>query len=110
MLKQSCALVTLLLFPASLAFGDVMSDASKVGANAGAMSYCKDHVSSDDDRSKYSLLSVKTMEEYNDLSDDDKVKALVMRKAAENGDYLGKPLDEDRCDSLRKSLFLRYRD
>ncbi len=108
--RQFLVLVFVLMVPASLAAADVISDASSIGANAGAMSYCKDHVASDDDRSKYSLLSIKTMEAYNELSDEDKVKALVMKKAAEDGEYLGKPLDEDRCDSLRKTLFLKYRD
>ena len=97
------------LHVAGSASGDVISEAAKIGANAGAMNYCKDKIASDDDKSKYSLLSIKAMKEYKDLDSSDRVKALVYRKAAEDGDYLGDPLTEKRCDSLRKMLFIKYK-
>lgn len=87
---------------------DIVSDAAKLGANTGAMKYCRDKIASDDDRGKYNLLVLKTTEEYGDLDSDEKLKALVFRRAAEDGDYLGDPLTEDRCDSIRKILFLKY--
>ncbi|WP_244915545.1 hypothetical protein [Vibrio hyugaensis] len=85
-----------------------ITDASKIGANAGAMSYCYDHIASGKDKSKYRLLKLKTLEEYQDLDSDDRARALVMKKAAEDGEYLGDPLDKSRCNSLRKMLFVKY--
>jgi len=103
--------VLLVTFLTCIAVGaasaEVFSEAAKIGANAGAMNYCKDNVASSDDRSKYKLLAIKALKKYDDLSSDEKVKALVFRKAAEGGDYLGDPLTEKRCDSLRKLLFLQ---
>lgn len=87
---------------------DVISDAAKIGANAGAMEYCEKRIARGDDKSKYKLLTISTFKEFDDLDSSDKAKALVYKKAAEDGDYLGDPLDEDRCDSLRKMLFLKY--
>ena len=103
------ALVAALVVP-GISAADLMSDAAKIGANAGAMKYCEENVASPDDQNKYRLLKVSAYREYDDLDDSDKVKALVARKAAEDGDYLGDPLDEERCDRLRKMLFLKYRD
>ena len=85
-----------------------ITDASKIGANAGAMSYCYDHIASSKDKSKYRLLKLKTLEEYQDLDSGDRARALVMKKAAEDGEYLGDPLDKSRCNSLRKMLFVKY--
>jgi hypothetical protein len=44
---------------------------------------------------------------YDDLNSEDRLKALVFRKSAEDGEYSGDPVTEDRCDSIRKLLFLR---
>ena len=71
------------------------------------MTYCKDNIASKADKGKYNLLAIKTLKEYDDLDSDDELKALVFRKSAEDGDYLGDPLTEDRCDSIRKLLFLQ---
>jgi hypothetical protein len=92
--------------------GSVMavSDAAKIGANAGAMGYCKDKYGAGSDKSKYNLLKIKTLGVYDELDGDDKARALAMKKAAEDGDYLGDPLTKDRCDSLRKMLYLKYAD
>ena len=92
----------------SFVHADVISEAAKIGANAGAMEYCEEQIASKDDRSKYKLLSISTYKEFDDLDSSDKTKALIYRKAAEDGDYLGDPLDEERCDSLRKMLYLKY--
>jgi hypothetical protein len=86
---------------------EIFSDAAKIGANAGAMTYCKDNIAAEEDRGKYNLLAIKTLKEYDDLDSEDRLKALVFRKSAEDGEYLGDPLTEDRCDSIRKLLFLR---
>jgi hypothetical protein len=87
---------------------DLISEAAKIGANAGAMDYCERRIAKGDDKSKYKLLSISTYKEFDDLDSSDKAKALVYKKAAEDGDYLGDPLDRGRCDSLRKMLFLKY--
>ena len=93
----------------SAASADVFSDAAELGANAGAMAFCGDAFADDDDDGRYKLLELKLLEEFGDLPDDQKVKALVLKKAAEDdGDYLGKKLDRDRCTSLRKMLYLKY--
>ncbi len=94
---------------ASVANADLVSEAAKIGANAGAMDYCEKRVAKGDDKSKYKLLSISTYKEFDDLDSLYKAKALVYKKAAEDGDYLGDPLDRDRCESLRKMLFLKYR-
>ena len=95
------------VFATSSATAEIFSEAATIGANAGAMNYCRDNIASDEDRGKYNLLAIKTLKQYDDLPSDDKVKALVLRKAAEDGDYLGDPLTGDRCDSLRKLLYIR---
>ena len=92
---------------AGSAYSALVSDAAKIGANAGAMAYCKDNIASEDDKGKYNLVAIKALKEFDDLNSGDKVKALVFRKAAEDGDYLGDPLTENRCDSIRKLLFLK---
>ena len=94
---------------AASANAEVFSEAAKIGANAGAMKYCRDKVANSDDKSKYKLLAIKSAKEFDDLDGDDKIKALVYRKAAEDGEYLGDPLTEDRCDKVRKLLFLKYK-
>lgn len=99
----------LILLTSTIGFNAyAITDASKIGANAGAMSYCYDHIASSKDKSKYRLLKLKTLEEYQDLDSGDRARALVMKKAAEDGDYLGDPLDKSRCNSLRKMLFVKY--
>ena len=108
---RSGALVVLgsvLVFAMGTATADVFSEAAKIGANAGAMKYCKDKVASGDNRGKYNLLAIEAAKRYDDLDRGDKRRALVTRKAAEDGDYLGDPLTKQRCDSLRKLLFLEY--
>ena len=97
------------MFAMGTATADVFSEAAKIGANAGAMKYCKDKVASGNNRGKYNLLAIEAAKRYDNLDRDDKRRALVTRKAAEDGDYLGDPLTKKRCDSLRKLLFLEYR-
>ena len=88
---------------------DVFSDAAELGANTGAMAYCGDKFADKDDDGKYKVLELKLLKEFGDLPDDQKAKALILKKAAEDdGDYLGKRLDEGRCASLRKMLYLKY--
>ena len=88
---------------------DVFSDDAELGANTGAMAYCGDRFADEDDDGKYKLLELKLLKEFGDLPDDQKAKALVLKKAAEDdGDYLGKKLDRSRCTSLRKMLYLKY--
>ncbi|KHT62549.1 hypothetical protein RJ45_17240 [Photobacterium gaetbulicola] len=85
-----------------------VSDSAKIGANAGAMIYCYEHVASPSQHAKYKLLKLNTYDEYKKLPDGARAKALVVKKAAEDGDYLGDRLDKGRCDSLRKMLYIKY--
>ena len=62
----------------------------------------------EDDNGRYNILALKTLEDFNRLSSGDKVKALVYKKAAENGDYLGEPLTQERCENLRQLLYVQY--
>jgi hypothetical protein len=108
---RSGALVTLgsvVMFVMGTATADVVSEPAKIGANAGAMKYCKDKADPGDDRGKYNLLAIEAAKRYDDLDRDEKRRALVTRKAAEDGDYLGDPLTENPCESLRKILFVEY--
>ncbi len=84
-----------------------VSDAAKLGANAGAMEFCRDNFMTDDDNGRYALLVAATTKEFASL-DGDKTKALVMKKAAEDGEYLGDQLDAGRCESVRKILLTQY--
>ena len=106
------ALILLALIAAvghSVAHADVFSDAAELGANTGAVVYCGDRFADDEDDGRYRLLRLKLLEEFDALPDDEKAKALVLKKAAEDdGEYLGKRLDEERCTSLRKMLYLKY--
>lgn len=80
----------------------VLSTATELGARAGAMNYCKDHHGGSKS-AQYGIVALSTLKQLDKLSSDDKTKALVVaKKVEESGDYLGKPLDEARCDSLRK--------
>lgn len=91
------------------AAADVFSDAAELGANTGAMAYCGENYADDDDDGRYKMLELKLLKEFGDLPDDQKAKAIVLKKAAEDdGDYLGKNLTENRCTSLRKMLYLKY--
>ena len=91
------------------ASADVFSEAAELGANTGAMKYCGDSFADEDDDGRYSILRIKLLKEFEELPDDQKAKALVLKKSAEDdGEYLGKRLDRDRCTSLRKMLYLKY--
>ncbi|WP_248641458.1 hypothetical protein [Vibrio crassostreae] len=85
-----------------------ITDASKIGANSGAMNYCYDNFSDPSQNSKYKILKMKTYEKYRDLPSDERARALLMKRAAEDGDYLGDPLDKNRCNGLRKMLYIQY--
>lgn len=104
-MKAVAAAYTLMLITGN---AYAVSDAAKVGANAGAMIYCYDHVASSSQHSKYKLLKIHTYDEYKKLPSSDRAKALIMKKSAEDGDYLGDRLDKGRCDSLRKMLYIKY--
>jgi hypothetical protein len=42
------------------------------------------------------------------LTGETQAKALLVKKAAEDGDCLGRPLDRERCTSIRKLLVVKY--
>ena len=106
--KSVLVIALLATMAAGSANAAIFSDEAKLGANVGAMKYCEENFANGQE-SKYKLLRLKTLKEYGELDSDQKIKALVMRKAAEDkGEYLGDKLDTDRCDSIRKLLFLKY--
>jgi hypothetical protein len=108
-LANQLALVATTTLLSGAALADVFSEAAKLGANTGAMAYCGDNFADDDDKGRYKMIRLKLLGEFGDLPDDEKAKALILKKAAEDdGDYLGKKLDADRCTSLRKTLYLKY--
>ncbi|MGF1682192.1 hypothetical protein [Photobacterium minamisatsumaniensis] len=99
----AAALIT--LFNSAPVYADVFGDAAKLGANAGAMQFCKrlDR----ENEGKYDLLGLRTMGEFDDLSSRDRAKALIYReKAEERGIYLNNPLDKSRCKKLRRTMHL----
>ncbi|HAC64402.1 MAG TPA: hypothetical protein DCF68_12885 [Cyanothece sp. UBA12306] len=102
----TASLVSMLL--SDLALADIFSEEAKLGANSGAMNYCRGNFMTEDDNGRYNILALKTLEDFNRLSSGDKVKALVYKKAAENGDYLGEPLTQERCENLRQLLYVQY--
>jgi hypothetical protein len=63
---------------------DVISDAAKLGLNAGAMQDCGDKFSGEDDGGRYKLLRIKLLKEFGDLPSDQKIKAQVYKSAAED--------------------------
>jgi hypothetical protein len=100
--------VGLLMITAGPVSAKVFSESAKLGANTGAMKYCADNFANGNEK-KYKLLRLKTLKEYDGLESDEKAKALILRKAAEDkGEYLGDKLDKKRCDSIRKILQLKY--
>ncbi len=63
----------------------------------------------EDDKGKYKLVRLRTLDDFSALEGEAKAKALVVKKLAEDkGEYLGKKLTKDRCTSLRKTLGLKY--
>jgi hypothetical protein len=92
-LTNQLALVATTTLLSGAALADVFSEAAKLGANTGAMAYCGDNFADDDDKGRYKMIRLKLLGEFGDLDD---------------GDYLGKKLDADRCTSLRKTLYLKY--
>jgi hypothetical protein len=112
MFKQSLilGLTTSLIsvFSCNSAYADLISKEAKLGANAGAMNYCRDNFMTEDDNGRYNILAIKTLEDFTRLPGGEKVKALVYKKAAEDGEYLGEPLDKERCEDLRQILYIQY--
>lgn len=103
------ALTSFAIFLLTMTAAADVSDASKLGANAGAMEYCRDNFMTDDDNGRYALLIAATTKDFGNIAEsEDKTKALLMKKAAEDGEYLGDPLDAERCDSVRKILLTQY--
>jgi hypothetical protein len=94
---------------ASYSQADLMSEAAELGANSGAMKYCRERFATESDDGRYNTIALAAGKELDKLNDDEKTKALLMKKAAEeDGDYLGKKLDKDRCASIRKMLMVKY--
>ncbi len=98
----------LLMITSGPAGADIFSEAAQLGADTGAMKYCAENIADDDEKGKYNLLKLKTLKAYDKLESEEKAKALILRRAAEDkGEYLGDKLDKKRCDSIRKLLMLK---
>ncbi|MCW8328912.1 hypothetical protein MD588_08830 [Photobacterium sp. SDRW27] len=99
------AAASIALFSALPAHAKIFSDAAKLGANAGAMQYCKKIDSANE--GKYNLLGIRTLKEYERLDTGDRAKALIYRnKAEQKGIYLSDPLNKERCRKIRRTLHL----
>ena len=53
------------------AVADIISEEAKLGANAGAMNYCRGNFMTEDDNGRYNILALKTLEDFNRLSSGD---------------------------------------
>ncbi|WP_394245468.1 hypothetical protein [Vibrio astriarenae] len=106
-MKKLLLVTAIIIGSIGTAQADVFSEAVKTGANAGAAEYCLDRHAGDN-KSKWRLLKVKTTKAYGDLNKEEHTKALIARKAAEDGEYLGDKLDGKRCNSLRKMMYVKY--
>jgi hypothetical protein len=108
MKKITLSLVIFMTMYSSVASAD--SNERKIGANAGAMKFCKDKVADKRNRAKYAVLQTRAVGEYDDLDSNERAKALVWRnKAEKKGDYLGSPLNARKCEEIRKILTIRYK-
>ena len=102
------ALVTILAFAASVYGSDLVSEATKTGSLLGAMKYCREHHAADGkEERKYKRVSRKAMKKMDGMSGDEKTKALLAKKSAEDkGEYLGRELDQEQCEKVRKTAGL----
>jgi len=85
-----------------------LSDASRLGAFSGAMQYCADSYSGDRD---FKRARSRAAAEVAGMSKEERRKVVAARdRARDNGKFLGKRLDADRCrDLVRASEWKRYR-
>ncbi len=85
-----------------------LPEASRLGAFSGAMQYCADNYSGDRD---FKRARGRAAAEVAGMSKEERRKAVAARdRARDNGKFLGKRLDEDRCrELLRASEWKRYR-
>ena len=74
------------------------------------MTYCEENVADDDDKEKYKLVRMQALDVFDEIEEGEaKAKALLVRSAAQDdGDYLGKKLTKERCESVRKVLGIKY--
>jgi hypothetical protein len=87
-----------------------LSDATKLGANTGAMTYCANNFADNSsDKRKYRNLGLLSLKEFNQLTGREKAKALVVKRLAEDkGEYYGKRLTRKSCTNLRKTMSAVY--
>ncbi len=73
----------------------------EIGAQSGAMQYCRGKAKSNDERVKYNMLQTTYMEDMQKLSPAEKNQALVMQTQVNNkGAYRGQKLDPSTCGKL----------
>ena len=103
----AAALVTIVAFAGSLQ-AQLASEETKTGSLLGAMKYCREHHAADDkEERKYKRVSRDALKKLDELPDDEKKKALLVSKSAEDkGEYLGRKLDQEECEKIRKTAGL----
>jgi hypothetical protein len=81
-----------------------LNDAESLGAQAGAMEYCRDNFSSDSKtRNQYDALRSAYIKDFDQLAGNDKQRALqIAGVVGKKGNVGGKKLSESRCDQIRK--------
>jgi hypothetical protein len=102
------AVVTTVALGGTAFAGDLISEASKTGALAGAMKYCREnHAADGKEERKYKRVSRDALKKMDEMSSDEKKRALLASKsAADKGEYMGRALDQKRCEKVRKTAGL----
>lgn len=78
---------------------DVFSEAHKLGSFLGAMKYCEKEY--DTKGGRYRLIRLRIAREVNDMSGQNKTKALFASSNAERrGTFLGNKLNKKECEAL----------
>jgi hypothetical protein len=104
----AAALVTTLVFAGSVYAADLVSEETKTGALVGAMKYCEEnHAADSKEGRKYKRVMRDALKKMDGMSSNEKTRALLARKSAEDkGEYLGRELDQKRCEKIRKTAGL----
>lgn len=92
-----------------LSVAQLVSDATRLGAFAGAMQFCEQRYDGPSHRYRWARLRV--AQEVSDMGRDERLRALIARdRAREHGRFLGNQLDQRECEALlRMSEWQRFR-
>jgi hypothetical protein len=102
------ALTTIFAFAGVLQAQGLVSEETKTGALMGAMKYCREHHAADGkEERKYKRVSRDALKKLDGMESKEKKKALLASKSAEDkGEYLGRKLDPEQCEKVRKTAGL----